>query len=151
MTVATLLIVHALVTAMMTGLIWFVQIVHYPLFAAIGGSEFIAYEKHHQLRTTWVVAPLMGVELVTAAALPFALPAGSSRWLAYGGLALLTTIWASTALVQVPFHERLGRAPSQELVVALVASNWIRTAAWTLRTLLAGYILYSQLTITDRL
>lgn len=31
-----LLLVHAAVTLYMTGVIWFVQVVHYPLFSCVG-------------------------------------------------------------------------------------------------------------------
>jgi hypothetical protein len=51
------------VSLLMTGVIWFVQIVHYPLFAKVGTGEFIAYERNHADRTGYVVAPPMIFEL----------------------------------------------------------------------------------------
>ena len=54
-----LLLIHAGATLYMTGLIWFVQVVHYPLMARVGEDGFAEYEKHHQRLTTWVVAPPM--------------------------------------------------------------------------------------------
>jgi hypothetical protein len=63
----TVLLIHALVTWFMTGLIWFVQVVHYPLMAAVGSPGFAAYEAAHSRRTTWVVAPVMLAEAATAA------------------------------------------------------------------------------------
>ena len=48
---------HAAATLYMTGLIWFVQVVHYPLMGLTGKAEFSAYEQRHTLLTTWVVAP----------------------------------------------------------------------------------------------
>ena len=57
---AFVLYLHAASTLSMVGLIWFVQVVHYPLFARVE-QGFIAYEQIHQQRTTWVVAPLMPV------------------------------------------------------------------------------------------
>ena len=50
---------HAAATLYMTGLIWFVQIVHYPLLGAIGDSEFPAYERRYMSLTTWVVVRLI--------------------------------------------------------------------------------------------
>jgi sterol desaturase/sphingolipid hydroxylase (fatty acid hydroxylase superfamily) len=67
-------------TWFMVGLIWFVQVVHYPLFAAVpAGEPFAAYHRQHVRRTTWVVAPVMLVELVTAVALLLARPAFCRR------------------------------------------------------------------------
>ena len=39
-------------TLFMTGLIWFVQIVHYPLMGMVPKSEFQKYALAHQRRTT---------------------------------------------------------------------------------------------------
>ena len=57
-----ILLLQAASTLAMVGLIWFVQIVHYPLFAQVGREGFSGYEQAHQNRTTFVVAPLMLVE-----------------------------------------------------------------------------------------
>ncbi|NIP85737.1 MAG: hypothetical protein GTO03_09310, partial [Planctomycetales bacterium] len=70
-----LLLIQLATTLMMAGLIWFVQIVHYPLFAAVGEGEFPAFERKHQRLTTCVVAPLMLAELATAAGLVYWRPA----------------------------------------------------------------------------
>jgi hypothetical protein len=133
----TLLLVHAAATLFMTGLIWFVQLVHYPLFSAVGGSEAAAYHRAHGRRTSWVVGPPMLVELATAVALVVAPPDGVLRAWSWGGLALLGVVWLSTAVLQVPAHQRLdaGRDPAVER--RLVAGNWIRTVAWSARAVAA--------------
>ena len=64
----------------MVGLIWFVQIVHYPLFAKVGEPNFATYEEIHQRLTTLVVLPLMFTELLTAAFLVFYPPEGINKW-----------------------------------------------------------------------
>jgi hypothetical protein len=53
-------------TLAMTGLIWFVQLVHYPLFGRVGPADFAQYLLSHQHRTTLIVAPLMLGEAGTA-------------------------------------------------------------------------------------
>lgn len=132
---------QVLATFAMFGLIWFVQVVHYPLFLAVGPSQFPAYEAAHANRTTWVVAPLMLVELVTAGLLlfPGLRPAAVSAGLAWVGILLVGVIWASTAWVQVPLHNQLHLGYSRAVIHELVATNWIRTAAWTLRAMLVLY------------
>ena len=64
-----LLALHALATVTIAGLIWFVQLVHYPLFPLVGASDFVRYEREHTRRVTWIVAPLMILEAITAVAL----------------------------------------------------------------------------------
>lgn len=134
------LLIHAAATWFMTGLIWFVQIVHYPLFIAVGKDDFPAYEREHQRRTTLVVAPVMLIELATAATLCFR-TAGTDRTLALTGAALLAVIWASTWLLQVPLHNRLGTGHQPHLIRRLATSNWLRTASWTARAALAAALL----------
>ena len=62
----TIFALHMFSTLAMVGLIWFVQVVHYPLFSSVGQSPFPEYERLHQKRTTLVVAPLMLIEALTA-------------------------------------------------------------------------------------
>lgn len=126
----------------MTGLIWFVQVVHYPLLSRLGEAYFLPYHRMHCERTGYVVGPLMLVELGSAAALVYLLTPGSARTAAWAGLLLLGVIWASTALVQIPQHNRLsvlGADPAT--LAALVRGNWLRTAAWTLRAVLVTPLL----------
>lgn len=132
-----LLSVHAVSTLMMTGLIWTIQLVHYPLFSRVGADAFRDYERQHQRRITWLVAPLMLIEAVSAAMLVVLLESGGVRMLAVGGVLLLLVIWGSTALLQAPCHTRLSRGFDRELVRRLVSTNWIRTVAWSIRGVLA--------------
>lgn len=128
-----LLALHAAATLLMTGVIWFVQVVHYPLFALVGPDGFSRYEQVHAARTTWVVAPLMLVELATAVLLLVRPDERMPHWMPAAGLVLLAVIWGSTFLLQVPRHDVLAAGFDAGAHQALVASNWFRTAAWTLR------------------
>ena len=139
--IVSLLLVHAAATWFMTGLIWFVQVVHYPLFQKVGVDAFKDYEHAHQRRTTLVVAPVMLIEAATATLLVTPLAATTSPWWSWLGMALLTLIWLSTFFVQVPLHAALEATGSREAMVRLVRSNWIRTVAWTLRSCVAGVLI----------
>lgn len=125
-------------TLAMTGIIWFVQIVHYPLFASVGRDGFAAYEAQHADRTGWVVGPLMCAELAGALLLLSSRmrPAGISMREAVWGVALVAMIWLSTFLVQVPLHQQLHAGYDAAAVQRLVTTNWVRTAAWSTRALL---------------
>lgn len=123
---------HLVATLAMVGVIWFVQVVHYPLMGVVPADSFIRYEDAHQRRTTLIVGPLMLVEALSALALAWLMPA-EGRGLALVGVALLGGVWASTFLVQVPLHARLGRGFEAIVHRRLVRSNWIRTGLWTVR------------------
>lgn len=128
-----LLLANLALSLYMTGLIWFVQIVHYPLFLAIPPESFPAYERRHQFLTAFVTAPPMVAELLASLALLFALPHIRLYW-ATSALTLL--LWASTFFLQVPLHNRLSILFDPATAQSLVSTNWLRTAAWTLRSTL---------------
>lgn len=140
-----LLLSHFSATLFMLGVIWFVQVVHYPLFAKTGRAEFGDYEQQHTALTTWVVAPPMLLELATAVLLFWLKPTGISTGQLSIGLALLVVIWLSTALIQVPCHNRLSQSFDAAVHRRLVVSNWIRTIAWSLRALLVLWMAISSL------
>jgi len=138
-----LMAIHAASTLMMTGLIWFVQLVHYPLMRLVGERRFIQYEREHMRRTTWIAAPLMIVEALSAAMLLYLADGAGLQTLAASGLIFLAMIWASTAALQVPCHRRLERQFNRNTAKRLVATNWIRTALWTARAMIAIAVPFS--------
>lgn len=117
----------------MVGVIWIVQVVHYPLFDRVGAEGFARYAHDHQRLITFVVLPTMLVELASAIGLLVRPPVGIPTWSLWLALALLGVIWLSTALLQVPQHERLGQGFDAAAYRFLVVSNWVRTLAWSLR------------------
>lgn len=135
--IGAMLLVHAAATLVMVGVIWFVQIVHYPLFAAVPVDGFVAYEARHTNRTAWVVGPPMVIEGFTALVLVAAPPDGASSTLPMIGLGLLGLVTLSTVLVQVPLHGRLSQRWDPDDAERLVRTNWIRTIGWSARGVLA--------------
>ena len=130
---AWLLLVHTAATLYMTGVIWFVQIVHYPLFARVGQPGFSEYEREHVRRTGWVVAGPMLVELACAMTIVWVV-GGPLAWI---GLVLAGIIWISTWLWQVPAHRRLEAGFDAAVHARLTRTNWVRAAAWTVRSVIA--------------
>ena len=129
--------IHLLTTFAMAGLIWFVQIVHYPMMASFDRKKFAAHEKEHCDRTGWVVIPLMLGEVFTFALL--LLEGVRSNAFLLSGL-LLCVIWASTFFLQVPLHRALLQGWNAGAHRRLVATNWIRTVAWTGRAVLLSWL-----------
>jgi len=127
----------------MVGLIWFVQVVHYPLFAGVGNLEFPSYEQRHTARTTWVVAPPMLIQGGTAVLLIWFSPISVAAWSLWTGLGLLGICWLSTAFIQVPCHESLSKVFDPLIHQRLVWTNWLRTAAWTLHGVLVLWMAWS--------
>jgi len=132
-------------TWFLAGLIWTIQVVHYPLFDRVGREGFAAYEAAHTRLITLVVGPAMLLEALTTALLVAQRPRFVPAWAAWALLALLAAIWISTWALQVPMHGVLGRGFDDSAHARLVSTNWIRTAAWSARALLLGWLAWSAL------
>lgn len=137
------LLIQAVATWIMVGIIWFVQVVHYPLFSRVQ-TNFTAYEKEHIRRTSYVVTPVMLIEAISALALVALAQTELLTRLAVANGMTLILIWMSTFLFQVSEHKRLRLAFSKKVIHNLLATNWIRTIAWTLK----GGIVIWMLTTT---
>ncbi len=135
----TLLILHFAITWALIGLIWTIQVVHYPLLKNVGHEGFIEYHDRHMSRITWVVGPLMLAEVGSAGLLLFL----GERTLLFGiSLGALALIWASTAFGQVPLHHKLKQGYDADSIARLVRTNGWRTFGWTARGLcLVGILL----------
>ena len=123
---------------MLTGLIWLVQLVHYPGFLLVGKDSEASYQRHHTRSISWVVIPLMLTELVFALwllSIPFLFQVLS--YLSYAAFACLVLIWLVTFTGAVPLHRKLQeQGYEREVIQKLLKLNWIRTVGWTFRTLL---------------
>lgn len=117
------------VALFLTGVIWVVQVVHYPLFSAVGEAEWLAYEASHRTRITFVVAVPMLVSVGLAA---YVLLSGDgSQGLRTANAVLAAVPFVVTFLLAVPLHEQLTDAWDADAHRKLVLVNWIRTVGWT--------------------
>lgn len=138
-------IIHLSTTFFMTGLIWFVQVVHYPLFRKVVDGDFVDYEENHMRTTSYVVMPAMLLELLSLPLLVFLNPDMMDRWWFWLDGIGLGIIWLSTFLFQVPLHARLLKSKDMDSIHKLVQTNWIRTLCWTLRSGLLMVIIHEKL------
>ncbi len=120
------------IAALMTGIIWQVQLLTYPQFLKVPAADFPAYHQSHTERMAWVVGPPMLAELALALLAAWQLRSGVS----YVGLALVIGLWITTALVQIPLHNRLARGHDRSTIRKLITTNWLRTFLWSARTIL---------------
>ena len=114
--------VGAAATFAMVGVIWIVQLVHYPSFAFVDATRYAEFQNFHERNITFIVLPLMLVEALCA----FALLASAAMGTQVDGdsvgtemftpsaigLGLVVFLWGWTALVSVPFHARLAGGSS---------------------------------------
>jgi uncharacterized membrane protein len=138
-------LLHLIATVFMTGVIWIVQILHYPLFNMVGRENFAAYEAAHTNLITLVVMPAMLLELIFTVMIFFSPPASIPSGLNWLNAVLLGIVWFSTALLQVPQHTILSSGFDEKAYRMLVNSNWIRTVAWSAKAMIATVMVWSML------
>ena len=122
-------------TLYLWGVIWTVQLVHYPLFARVGAADWAVYHAAHTRLMTLVVLPAMVTELGTAGLLALVRPPWLAPGLLWAGFVLAALTWAVTFFVSVPLHDTLGRGFDPAAIARLVGTNWLRTAFWTAHAL----------------
>ncbi|MCB0341515.1 MAG: hypothetical protein H6626_03440 [Pseudobdellovibrionaceae bacterium] len=134
-------VLHLFSVFYMTGIIWFIQRVHYPLMAVVPEEQFVEYENRHTRLTGPVVAPVMVLELLTGLLLLWMAPFGGThyRWLLLASM-LLVMVWLVTFGVSVPLHKRLSHSFEIRAHSKLVSTNWVRTLAWTGRAAIFIYL-----------
>ena len=138
---SVLLLAHLVATMFMTGVIWFVQIVHYPLFILISPAQFTTYEAAHIKKTGYVVAPVMLLEMTTYLSLCFfPFETFNQTLLFYLSGLFLLLLWCLTFFVQAKQHARLIQAYNRKIILALVRLNWWRCLLWTGRSILIGLL-----------
>ncbi|MEE8603562.1 hypothetical protein [Euzebya tangerina] len=124
----------------MAGMIWTIQVVHYPLFEQVGEGTFVAYMAEHQRRISLVILLPWAVEGLSSLALVADPPDGVGRVLPLAGLAAAGVAVLATVGLAVPEHGRLSDGIDLEAIRRLVSTNWVRTAAWSAHAGIALWI-----------
>ena len=132
-----LIISNLSITILMLGIIWFVQLVHYPLFPKADLNNFKNFHSEHTKRISWIVAPLLISEGLVSTVLFVKMPS----IITFIGLSILIFIWISTFFIQVPIHNKLNKEFDVKLFYKLLKSNWIRTIGWSLRSVTCFFLM----------
>ena len=139
-----LTITQLVITWVLIGIMWFSQVVHYPLYKKIK-EGFVEYERSHIRRAALLIGPIMVIEAITAFFLVGAAPGGTLATLAGVNLILLILIWLSTFLFQITLHQKLSIRFSPRVLRNLMTSNWVRTLLWTLKGVIMIFMIYFRI------
>ena len=109
------------------GAICFVQVVHYPLFADIPEAVFNEYHRKHVHKTTLLLGITLTLELFLNI---FIFLQGTQTLRAALPICFLILGWATTFLISVPQHQKLGTGFNQKAYRILLRSNAVRVLSW---------------------
>ena len=128
--------VHFLSTSLMVGIIWVIQLLHYPAFHFIKESDYVEFQHFHMQRISFIVVPVMILELFTAFMLVYYIRSN----LLILCMIILLFIWFITFVFFTKLHQSLLDGYDKTIVDKLVKINWSRTILWSLRLIILTYI-----------
>lgn len=141
----TLIVVHLAATWFLVGIIWMIQLIHYPSFSSIDTAKYANFQQTHMRGMGRLIGLPWLIEGLAVLALFAVAPDFPTRLLALVGGLLEATVIGVTILSSIPAHEALSTGYSPTAHERLLRSNWVRTAAWTARGIIAIVMLVSTL------
>ena len=100
-----ILIYHIVFCSIMVGVIWLIQLVHYPAFHFIKLNEYILFQKFHMDRISIIVIPAMSVELLSGVLIFIYHPKSIDYFPI--SMIILIMIWLITAAYFAKSHQSL--------------------------------------------
>lgn len=139
---SSVFILHLVSTSIMVGVIWIIQLVHYPTFLFIDKQKYMKFQEFHMSRVSYIVMPTMIAELFSGIYILF-----------YNNVLMVNTFfllasfslflnWVITALVFVKIHNGLLIKYEKNIILLLVKLNWLRTILWSLRLVFLTIIIF---------
>ena len=128
--------IHFLSTSLMVGIIWVIQLLHYPAFNFIKESDYVEFQHFHMQRISFIVVPVMILELFSASMLVYYVRSN----LLILCLIILLFIWLITFVFFTKLHQSLLDGYDKKIIDKLVKINWSRTVLWSLRLIILIYI-----------
>ena len=142
-----LFMIHLVSTSFMVGVIWIVQLVHYPTFLFIDEQKSYDFQKFHMSRISYIVMPAMTTELFSGIYIYIYSNMAIDSNLFLLALTILIINWVITALVFVKMHNKLLINYKIEIISLLVKWNWLRTLLWSVRLILLLRMAYLHNTL----
>tara|TARA_X000001036_G_scaffold4436_1_gene3990 strand:+ start:710 stop:1117 length:408 start_codon:yes stop_codon:yes gene_type:complete len=129
-----LLLLHFMASSIMVGVIWVIQLVHYPSFNYVEKQRYSNFQSFHMMRISYVVIPVMLAELLTLVLLIYTMDEIEIALVLSGTILLM--IWFITAIFFSGAHQKLTLGYDKSVVRDLIKMNWSRTLLWTFRLIL---------------
>ena len=142
-------LVQLVVTVLMVGMIWTVQVVHYDLFPLVGAESWDAYEHAHVDRIGKVLFGPWLVEGLCVLVLLLAHPK-RLRVAAFISAFLMLFILVDTAAFSAPAHGVLLDRWDQQTYDELMIVNLVRAWLWTAKGAVAVWMMIEVMRVAMR-
>jgi len=135
-------------TLLIAGVLWFVQLVHYPLFNEIPAKNMVNYGYYHIQKISGIINLLFIVDFTTIVFLLLLVNSDLSATLMIINIAIFGFIVILTRITFLPIHQKLSKNPNSFLISKLINLNWIRTLVWSLKVVFM-LIIFVEILILD--
>ena len=125
------LALNLLCSLLLTGAVWFFQMVHLPGFDEVGKKQFRLYMREHLMNLMTFALPLMIVEGVASLWLIVAMPSIEATI----GLVATIGVWVTLGMLHLPEYRALAIDKDRKALKKLNFANWVLTAVWSVRSL----------------
>lgn len=132
---STPLLLSQICATYMCGVIWIIQLIHYPSFKFINPVHFAEAHQRHTGLMGLIVGPVMIVELLAG----LWLISERVNYFSVANLTIIALLWILTFFVSVPLHNKLSGGFHAGTIKDLVMTNWPRTILWSLKVGLTSY------------
>ena len=119
-------------TSVMSGVIWVIQLLHYPSFHFINEKKYVDFQHFHMERISFIVIPVMIIELASALLLAYFFQSSLTIIL----LTLVLGVWLVTFIFFTNMHQKLTNGYDPSIVDRLIQINWSRTILWSFRLII---------------
>jgi hypothetical protein len=137
-------IIHALVCILVTAVMWYIQVVHFPMLRFVGADRFEQYYRELKMKNTLLFFPLFSLEIFTSVALllsftmvsDFTASVQNQFFLVGFSLILLFVLHLVNFQMIRPLLSSLQTDTDGKKHQRLVRMQWIRTLGWTIRLIM---------------
>lgn len=134
-------IIHVFVCILLTAVMWYLQVVHFPLLRFVGTDHFVEYYSELKMKNTLLFFPLFSLEIFTSIALllsftmvsEFTASVQNQFFLVGFSLILLFILHLVNFQMIRPTLSSLQKNSDLKIHQKLVRLQWIRTLGWTIR------------------
>lgn len=123
---------------------WYIQVVHFPMFRFVGNDRFEQYYKELKMKNTLLFFPLFSLEIFTSVTLllsftmvsDFTASVQNQFFLVGFSLILLFVLHLVNFQIIRPLLASLHTDTDGKKHQRLVRMQWIRTLGWTIRLII---------------
>jgi len=127
---------HFLLCIAVTGVVWFMQVVHYPLLTYTNPDKWTEFNEKRRMYTMMLTYPLMAFEALTGFTLILlATQSPSYPYLAVS-LGILLALLIYTFMYLNPLLKKMTGPADEISHKKFIKLHWVRTIGWSLRLLL---------------